>query len=172
ALRRTSVRRHVRLLDYPKREGNNARVWVAFAVTANVPLKQGTQLLTKVENLTPRLQPTEVSDAVMAGAEVFETLHDAALRPAQNEILFHTWGDEQCCLPRRATRATLKDPGKKLGLQAGDVLIFEEVKGAATGAKADANFAHRHAVRLVRVSAGVDPIGTPAQTALDVAEVE
>lgn len=172
ARRRTSVRRHVRLLDYPMGEGNNARVWVAFAVTANVPLKQGTQLLTKVQNMTPRLQPNEAADAVMAGAEVFETLHDAALRPAQNEMLFHTWGDEQCCLPRGATRATLKDPGKKLGLQPGDVLIFEEVKGAGTGAKADANFAHRHAVRLVRVSAGVDPIGTPAQTALDVAEVE
>ena len=40
------------------------------------------------------------------------------LRPAHNEMLFHTWGDERCCLPRGATRATLTDPGKRLAAAA------------------------------------------------------
>ncbi|MFL6215076.1 MAG: putative baseplate assembly protein [Blastocatellia bacterium] len=45
-----------------------------------------------------------------------------------------------------------------LYLRAGDVLIFEEVKGAKTGNPADADPSHRHAVRLTKVEAGVDPL--------------
>ena len=29
----------------------------------------------------------------------------------QSEIHFYTWGDSECCLPRGATRATLRDSG-------------------------------------------------------------
>ncbi len=172
ARRRSSVRRHVRLLDYPMQEGSNARVWVCFEASAVTSMKAGTQLLTRVPDKAPRLKPIEIAAATAAGAQVFETLHDVTVRPAQNQIQFHTWQDEQCCLLKGATRATLKDPGKQLGLKPGDVLIFEEVKGSATGASADANFAHRHAVRLVHVVPRVDPLGTTAHAPLDVVEVE
>ena len=90
-------------------------------------------------------------------------------------ILFYAWGDEECCLPRGATTATLKDewvpgeqpepqqpppyqqttqqqskehcpppiseppkPKRKLHLEKGDILIFEEVVGPKTGDPADA----------------------------------
>lgn len=47
---------------------------------------------------------------------------------------------------------------RDLHLKPGDVLIFEEVIGPKTGNKADADPAHRHAVRLTRVEAGADPL--------------
>jgi hypothetical protein len=42
-------------------------------------------------------------------------------------------------------------PERKLKLKKGDILIFEEVKGATTGNPADAELTHRHAIRLVNV---------------------
>lgn len=104
-----------------------------------------------------------------------------------NRIHFHTWGDRQCCLPAGSTRATLvgrllqdgqeaplrcppesegegadddvpNGVGPGLHLQPGDVLIFEEVIGPETGHPGDADPSHRHAVRLTRVEAGVDPV--------------
>ncbi len=88
---------------------------------------------------------------------------------AHNEISFYTWGDKECCLPRGATTATLRDEwvspssrpaseerARALHLQVGDVLIFEEMFGPKTGVKEDANPAHRHVVRLTRVEPGVD----------------
>jgi len=50
------------------------------------------------------------------------------------------------------------EPEVKLNLRPGDVLIFEEVKGAKTGNPADADPAHRHAARLTRVTPGVDEL--------------
>ena len=109
------------------------------------------------------------------------------LYSAHNEIPFYTWGKQQCCLPRGATRAALKDgpplqskvqpadpemldqketqdiPGRDeeflraqldnartLHLQAGDILVFEEVLDPGTGRPENANPAHRHAVRLTK----------------------
>jgi hypothetical protein len=46
----------------------------------------------------------------------------------------------------------------KVDLQIGDILIFEEVKGANTGNKADANPAHRHVVRLTKVEKNEDAL--------------
>ena len=47
---------------------------------------------------------------------------------------------------------------KKLWLKPGDYLIFEEVIGPKTGNPADADPAHRHAVRLTRVEASRNPL--------------
>ena len=98
---------------------------------------------------------------------------------AHSAIRLHTWGDELCCLPRGSTRATLVDtpspapdappvvllaasdavaPARALKLAAGDLLIFEEVLGPQTGNPADADPAHRHAVRLTDVQTSVDPL--------------
>lgn len=100
-------------------------------------------------------------------------------------INFYTWGDSECCLPKGTTRATLKDKYKDskdtvsdntdqtqklygefkyvdyqrasmLRLREGDILIFEEVKGPKTGNPADADPAHRQAVRLTKVEPGID----------------
>lgn len=45
-----------------------------------------------------------------------------------------------------------------LYLRPGDVLIFEEVKGPKSGIAADADPAHRHAVRLTEVFQSIDPL--------------
>ena len=49
-------------------------------------------------------------------------------------------------------------PADGVHLQAGDVLIFEEVIGPKTGNPADADPAHRCAVRLTKVTPGIDPL--------------
>ncbi len=103
-----------------------------------------------------------------------------------NCIKFYTWGDRECYLPRGATSATLRDDWKSEGsdtaddskgqpqekpisphlpskerilkLRAGDLLLFEEVKGIRTGNLADADPSHRHVVRLTKVTPSVDPV--------------
>jgi len=164
ARKRVSVRRHARLLDYAVHDGCNARAWVALEAgpgadgervagpTASTP---GTQLVTMFDPARRTLGPEEVDTAVIAGAQVFEALHDLTVYAAHSEMRLYTWGDSDCCLPAGATRATLRDgtgAGDRLRLRAGDVLIFEERLGPATGREADADPGHRHAVRLKSVA--------------------
>ncbi len=51
-----------------------------------------------------------------------------------------------------------QEPERKLKLEVGDVLIFEEILGPKTGNKADADPTHRHAVKLTKVTKSVDPL--------------
>ena len=128
----------------------------------------------------------DLSDVPVGAYEVFEPLVGDRSVPIQlcaahNEIHFYTWGEKECCLERGTTSATLRDawvsgqpPGeakphaagaapkrrRALDLQVGDVLIFEEVVGPGTGLAADADPRRRHAVRLVRVTPGEDPVYT------------
>jgi len=111
-----------------------------------------------------------------------------SLYQAHNQIEVYTWGDRQCCLPRGATQATLidgwqpveaappipeddgcndepEDPGppweraqRQLNLQAGDMLLLEEILGPRTGYPADADPRHRHLVYLTRVTTKVDTL--------------
>lgn len=162
AHQRASVRRHARLLDYPMHDGCNARAWVALEVesVANdqvLPgpseLKPGTLLLTRSSVAPGPLAEDRVNTALREGAMAFETLHDLRLYQAHNEVKFYTWGDEECCLPKGATQAFLKDdPANRLRLRRGDVLILEEKIDPKTGLEADANPLHRHAVRLTFVN--------------------
>ncbi|HEU4456857.1 MAG TPA: hypothetical protein VFR81_27565, partial [Longimicrobium sp.] len=102
---RSSVRRHARLLDYPMHDGANARVWLAVEVDPPVAGADPTVLPARTPVLTGEagsgvvIHPAEVEAAAARGATVFETLHDAELRPERNLIEFHTWGNEDCCLP-------------------------------------------------------------------------
>ncbi len=171
---RSSVRRHARLLDYPMHDGANARVWLAIEVAEPPPGADPTVLPARTPVLTAEaespvvIRPWQVEAAASRGATVFETLHDAELRPERNLIELHTWGNEDCCLPRGATRATLKGAEAELGLRAGDVLLFEEIVGADSGLPQDADLSHRHAVRLSeRPRQRVDPIG--GETVIEVA---
>lgn len=175
ARKRYSIRRHVRLLDYSVDEGCNSRVWVCFEVDAGGPvvLSCGDKLLTRciMEGAVIKPDPPDYWEKLVAAnrCEVFELLHDTSLYPSHNQILFYTWHDEICCLPKGATCATLcdgHDQEKRLHLQAGDVLIFEELLGASTGLGIDADPSRRHAVRLTRVHSAVDPLGN--QPLLDI----
>ena len=177
ARRRVSVRRHVRLIDYPMHDGCNARALVTVEVTKRLTLLPGTFRFAAVDIRTPGLRDrpeagTVLEDrelAVLAergAVEVFEPVVDsepAELRPAHNTIRFWTWGDEVCALPRGAVSATLRDGWtdkkctvRSLSLAPGDLLVFEEVRGPRSGTPGDADPAHRQAVRLTSVTPGVD----------------
>jgi hypothetical protein len=160
ARRRTSVRRHARLVDYDMHDGCNARVWVQVQATSEgVSLAKGTRLLTQVPQLDNfTLSEAEYLKALASGPIVFETMHAATLYSSLNEINFYTWGEEECCLPKGATRATLD--GKLEHLKKGDVLVFKEVQGPETGAAADADLRHRHAVRLTDIKLSEDLLFT------------
>lgn len=162
AHRRSSVRRHARLVDYFMHDGSNARVWVQCEVAADrVVLPKGTQLFTRVGQLETRVTAgtNAYAEALTARPEFFETLHEATFYEAHNKIDFYTWGERECCLAAGATRATLRDGTNATGrlrLRAGDVLVFAERLGPDTGDAADADLAHRHAVRLTRVAPEAD----------------
>lgn len=88
------------------------------------------------------------------------------IKAAHSAIHFYTWSFEACCLPEGSTRATLVDQSDPavggapavLQLLEGHCLILEEIRGAVTGAAADADRAKRHAVRLTRVQSTLDPL--------------
>jgi len=180
ARRRASVRRHARLLDYTLHDGCNARAWVAVTVkdgVANQRLERVPESTGEVTRFLSRVpgEGTIVAAEDLAGLvalhapAVFEPMHDLPLFAAHNTIRFYTWGDRECCLPRGATRATLvDDAAARLMLRAGAVLVFTEVLSPATGQAADADPAHRQAVRLVRVEpeATVSADGTRSPGAL------
>lgn len=177
ARQRVSVRRHARLVDYLLHEGCNARTFVHFDVSGHgIALAKGTQLLTQTPRLPAVIRPgsPELREALNAGALVFETAHDATLDEDRNELLFYTWGDQGCCLPRGTTRATLR--GHVTGLGTGDILVFEEVTSPTTFLAEDADRAHRWAVRLTEVAFTSDPSGglfdePPVNAARDVTEI-
>jgi hypothetical protein len=170
ARRRTSVRRHARLVDYPMHDGRNARVWVQVCVEApSVTLASGTPLFTRIPKLATRIMPAtgspplpsaELEEASNANPIVFETMGEATLHQANNEIHFYTWGNDRCCLPKGATRATLKQSNENglVNLNPGDVLIFVEKRNPDSGIADEADPAHRHAVRLTEVKPGTDPL--------------
>ena len=163
ARQRVSVRRHTRLLDYAFHDGCNARTWVTFEAGAaadgltlgGADLTTGlggTLLLTRVPGLPPSITADAVAFAVDAGAQAFELLHPLTLYTAHNALRFHTWSDAECCLPRGAAQAFLRDDAaNRLRLRAGDVLVFESLASSSTGVAADADRQQRHALRLTRV---------------------
>ncbi|MCY7359963.1 MAG: putative baseplate assembly protein [Rudanella sp.] len=171
ARKRTSVRRHARLVDYFMHDGCNARVWVQVQLDPAVPslvLKREdggrkTQFLTKVRDLDGNPAFAIDSDrhrkTLAAGTQVFELMHDETLFSAHNEMVFYTWGNADCCLPIGATTASLA--GNFPDLKPGQVLVLAEMKGPKTGSPNDADPAHRHIVRLVDVSWPNDPLGIP-----------
>lgn len=142
----------------------------------------------------------EVTRLSASAVQLFEPLwpprsQPFVVRARHSRIEIYAWGDAECCLPAGATEATLVDgwvstdagagESNRLAvstthrsggarqldaLSVGDVLLFEEVLGPATGNPADADRTHRHAVRLTEVRRDVDslyktrdksPTGTP-----------
>lgn len=178
ARRRVSLRRHARLLDYRPHDGANARTWVQIQVDAPLTLPAATPLLTRVGGVSVRLLPdsAELRTARQQQPLVFETMHAARLFPAHNQMTFYTWGDEGCCLPVGSTQATLRGDFSAT-LHPGDVLVFIEQRSPQTGYRADADPNRRHAVRLSRVTAALDPLGgqfadPPTNDPVAVTEIE
>jgi len=161
ARQRISLRRHARLLDYAIHDGCNSRVFIALEVKAsadgkNLPVH--TPFLTRDKD-SNAVESTAILEKLPDGStQVFETLHDLFLQSAHNQIQIHAWSDPNFCLIKGAIAAALVNK-PALSLQPGDVLIFEEILSPATGRPEDANRNHRHAVRLLTVEDGIDPMG-------------
>jgi hypothetical protein len=163
ARRRTSVRRHSRLVGYPMHDGRNSRTWVRFVVRADIQgltleAGAGNKLFTRVSAGRVMANPSDgLQDALALQPRVFELMSSVTLFAEHNQMSFYTWGDRRCCLPRGATSAWLR--GQFVNLKPGDVLVFAEAVGPDTGVAQDADPTHRWAVRLTSVSFGSDPIG-------------
>lgn len=158
--RRTSVRRHARLLGYHIHEGCNARTYVCVIAKQNVipaqgaAIPKGTRLATcplKPEGeWPPGLRHDKFEELRHAGIMVFETMEALwELRTKRNGIALHSWGEQGCCLPKGTTAAHLVGKNSELGLAAGDVLILEELVPAGGTSVDPAEITHRQAVRLV-----------------------
>jgi hypothetical protein len=112
---RISVRRHARLVDYQLREGCNARAWVTVK-TEGDPLDVDPRqlyLITQPKDARSSLGVTLTEDDLIklrtGSYEVFEpmTQEKITLYASHYTIQFYTWGNEECCLDRGATSATL-----------------------------------------------------------------
>jgi hypothetical protein len=121
ARQRISVRRHARLVDYILHEGCNARTWVTFQVSSDgIKLKSNDfYLITDpgIPSVGSVLDATQLPKTLPKPYLVFEPLledpnKEIVFYKNHNEIKIYTWGDEQCCLPKGSTSATLIDPGK------------------------------------------------------------
>jgi hypothetical protein len=177
---RRSLRRHARLVDYAMHEGANARAWVTVCVEHDVTWPaDGVAFYTRVPGW-PALVDAGTIAATTEPYEVFLPVREALRDPAHvvlkaelGRIRFYTWGSEECCLPRGATRATLQFPApaaepleraqeqEQAPLAPGDVLILEEVLDPETGEARYADPSRRHAVRLTAVTRAHDPLAVP-----------
>jgi hypothetical protein len=172
ARQRISIKRHLRLIDYPLHEGCNARAFVTVATDTNFTIETAGEFCFVTD--CPGLQPGLVQADALARIPshhyaVFEPLRSDGpfvFRAAHSRIAFYDWGDAECCLPKGATRATLLDHANepdadakpRLELVPGDYLIFEEERGPLTGSAADADPEHRHVVRLTVVTPVYDAL--------------
>jgi len=110
ATQRRSVAGHLALIGYQMDDGASAHTWLQFQVNAQQPLLAGF----KVSN-----NPSASDDPVI----VFETLADAQLDPAGNQMSLYDWGNTGCCLSKTQFSAALAGDFEHLKL--GDYLIFD-----------------------------------------------
>ena len=176
---RVSAKRHARLVDYRMHDGRNAWGFVRLQVNSPGTVPRGSTLLTRINRPLPgQPAPPETviqandlpsdfaADPALRRVTVFETTVETAVQPDHHELLIHTWSNDECCLPIGATGATLycvsqSEAGSQALrplLQAGDYLLFEEVRGPVTGLEADADPTHRQVVRLESVEPLTDQL--------------
>ncbi|MCP4127246.1 MAG: putative baseplate assembly protein [Gammaproteobacteria bacterium] len=161
ARKRSSLRRHTRLLDYAVHQGCNARTWVRFSVQAgggadNTTLPAGTPVLTGSAVEAVIVAPPATEESLRNDVVWFETLHDQRLHASHNEIDFYTWSGAVHCLTQGTTSVSLRND-LVLHLQVGDVLVFEQLRGLS-GAEEDADPLLRWPVRLTEVQPTNDPL--------------
>ncbi len=117
ARKRISIRRHARLVDYPMHEGCNARTWLCIETDGDFSLPgSGIFFTTNLESVLPNggsvLPADELRRVPSSAYEVFEPLvrqsgEEIRFYRDHSRISFYSWGDNECCLPRGTTRATL-----------------------------------------------------------------
>jgi hypothetical protein len=119
ARRRTSVRRHARLVDYRVGDGASAITDVLLSLPAGT---------TTTENVTT---DAVASDAL--GSTIAFTLEQSrTVQPSLGEIAIHDWTEDACCLDAGATSCVMvrprpADPLGDTWLAPGDRIVFEVV---------------------------------------------
>ncbi len=139
------------------------------AVTADPTSPPGT-VITAIDDMA------YTTDPALAHVRVFQTRNAVAAKPDQNILRIHTWGNDQCCLSRGQTTAHVyaidpppaTDEPESLEtatrhaivptLNAGDLLLVEELRGPETGSVADADPTHRQVVTITSVHKVTDPL--------------
>ncbi len=145
ARQRVSAKKHARLVDYSMHDGRNAWGFVHFEVTSGGEVALGTKILSRVtaplrfKSSVPGVVIPEAdvppatfdSDPALAQVRVFETAFPLAVSRNNNTIFLHTWGDFECCLPKRTRVAYLYSladgPGTRQALQLtqdGELQVF------------------------------------------------
>ncbi len=116
ARRRISVRRHARLVDYAMHEGCNARSWICAYVDQDISAIDPKDIYF-IMGFDDSLRTIGIAashdDLLQFPSSLYEVYEPVAegvidLYTDHNRIEFHTWNDRQCCIPKGATRATLK----------------------------------------------------------------
>lgn len=113
ARQRISVRRHARLVDYAMHEGCNARAFLELQVAKDDDALDPRSIffITGTGSGAVALRQAQL-ETLPPGWLAFEPLtarKTLKLRVAHNAIRIYAWGDEQCCLAKGATGATLLD---------------------------------------------------------------
>ncbi|HEY8009941.1 MAG TPA: putative baseplate assembly protein [Rudaea sp.] len=141
---RISVRRHARLVDYHLHEGCNARAWLTIGCSSNATLTSGSYYFvtreTQLQNVA-RGRTLLDSDLELIPANLYEVFEpvvsppgtDVHLYPERSTIHFYTWGDEECCLVRGATCATLIDPTPQPSTDQGAASTQSRLSATADG---------------------------------------
>ncbi|WP_010584678.1 baseplate J/gp47 family protein [Schlesneria paludicola] len=185
ARRRISVRRLVGLIGYKISEGCAARSWLCLDLEPGdkwVKIEVDDVVFLTASRINRSYQIVDGGPlAFIPLAPTWGQREEGAdaylFHPSLNTLYFYSWGDEVCQLEKGATSATLwhgpgqfptykPDPHKTQRTRIdsgpspspGDVIVFMEVIGPRTGAPADADPAHRHAVRLEDVQQVYDPV--------------
>jgi hypothetical protein len=125
------------------------------------PLVEGDKIQIYAAHSKLRFYTWGDAECCLAKGATRATLKDEWLSPEANPPQTPQQQGYQQTPKQQAAYEVPKPPAerpRKLHLQAGDVLIFEEVLGAKTGNPADADLTHRHVVRLTRVEPGEDSL--------------
>lgn len=115
ARQRLSVRRHARLVDYRMHEGCNARAWLCVEVENDLPpvKPEDIYFVSRLDEILfakgAVITEQDLQQFPASRYEVFEPIANGEIRlyKDHNRIVFYTWGDQQCCIPRGSTSATL-----------------------------------------------------------------
>ena len=125
ARRRTSIRRHARLLNYAMHEGCSARTLLAFTTHTTLVVPAGTPVTDLPAQ--PGVTVESPIDATDLGGTVFETASDVTITPERNALPLYAWGDPDHCLPAGSIAAFVTTPaGTDPTLRTGDLLILAD----------------------------------------------
>jgi hypothetical protein len=158
---RTSIARHARLVDYVVGEGASARLFARFtladAADDGFELPAATPLLLGEAGERSVIKASDYARRVGNPPIIFETVAALQLWSWRDSMTVHSWAADECRLPQGALAITLVDGSQGIGgLTPGDFLLLAEARSPVNGRAEDADPAHRHIVRLTRVTPVTD----------------